>query len=171
MKYNSIKDFDIKQGDGINVSLWTQGCPHHCKNCHNPETWSFDQGKEFTDETIEKIIEMLNSEDVHKNLSILGGEPLVCQNLPMLNKLITQVKKRTNAKIWIWTGYVLEELFLQSNSDMNLLSILANIDYIVDGKFIESKKIESRYKGSSNQRVIDMNASSWLFDNFVEIAG
>ena len=167
MKYNSIKDFDIKQGDGINVSLWTQGCPHHCKNCHNPETWSFDQGKEFTYETIEKIIKMLNSEDVHKNLSILGGEPLVYRNLPMLSKLVSQVKSRTNAKIWIWTGYTIEELFPNMNFDTNLFNILYNVDYIVDGRYIESKKEESRYKGSSNQRVIDMKAS-WLVGGIVE---
>jgi anaerobic ribonucleoside-triphosphate reductase activating protein len=159
MRYNSIKDFDMKQGDGINVSLWTQGCPHRCKGCHNPETWSFDQGKEFTNETIEKIIKLLTKDNIHKNLSILGGEPLICRNLLMLSELVSQVKSRTSAKIWIWTGYTIEELLSEMNFDANLFNILYKVDYIIDGEFIEDEKEDLRYRGSRNQRVIDVKKS------------
>lgn len=166
MKYNSIKDFDIKQGDGINVSLWTQGCPHRCEGCHNEETWDFNEGKVFTNQTIEKIINMLNEKDVNKNLSILGGEPFVPRNFRMLSKLVKEVKTRTTAKIWIWSGYTLEELIAISQNDKNLFFILYNTDYLIDGKFEKDKKIDSRYKGSSNQRVIDMKAS-WQLNRIV----
>ena len=165
MKYNSIKDFDMKQGDGINVSLWTQGCPHRCKGCHNPETWDCQGGKDFTDETIAKVIELLTKDEVHKNLSILGGEPLMKRNIRMISKLVTKVKQETDAEVWIWTGYMLEDLFSEQDADM--LNILFNIDYLVDGKFIEEQKQPTRYKGSSNQRVIDMKAS-WLFEKVVQ---
>ena len=161
MRYNSIKDFDMKQGDGINVSLWTQGCPFKCKGCHNPETWDFKGGKEFTDETIDNIIELLTKDEVHKNLSILGGEPFIPQNLDMLRKLVVRVKLETNAKIWIWTGNVFETILRRfssrHNQNLKAFEILVYSDYLVDGTFREELKIDGRYKGSSNQRVIDLN--------------
>lgn len=157
MRYNSIKDFDIKQGDGINVSLWTQGCSHRCKGCHNPETWDFKGGKPFTLETASSIIDLLTKDKIHKNLSILGGEPLEKVNFKQLADLIAWVKMFTKAKVWVWTGYEFETLLKQEDEDLKF--ILGNIDYLVDGKFIEKCKVESRYKGSRNQRVIDINAS------------
>lgn len=161
MRYNSIKDFDMKQGDGINVSLWTQGCPFKCKGCHNPETWDAKGGKEFTDETIDKIIELLTKDEVHKNLSILGGEPFIPQNLEMLCKLVLRVKTETNAKIWIWTGNTFEVILgrfsSRYNDNIKAFKVLVYSDYLVDGTFREELKIDGRYKGSSNQRVIDLN--------------
>ena len=157
MRYNRIKDFDIKQGDGINVSLWVQGCSHRCTGCHNSETWDFKGGKPFTLETISHIVDLLTKDNIHKNLSILGGEPLEDVNLKQLASLVAWVKMFTNAKIWIWTGYKIENLLLKNDEDLKF--ILGNIDYLVDGKFIEKDKIESRYKGSANQRVINLEES------------
>lgn len=157
MRYNSIKDFDIKQGDGINVSLWTQGCSKRCRGCHNPETWNFDGGQSFTFETITEIIKLLTKDKIHKNLSILGGEPLEEVNLEKLASLVCWVKILTKSKIWLWTSFEFEELVRRK--DKNIETILNNIDYLVDGEFIEDCKIEARYKGSSNQRVIDVKES------------
>ena len=158
MRYNSIKDFDIKQGDGINVSLWTQGCSHRCKGCHNPQTWDFNGGKKFTPKVMTEIVDLLTKDGIHKNLSILGGEPLEKVNLNDLAYLIALVKATTKAKVWVWTGYKFEDLKRQDNEDLKF--ILNNIDYLVDGEFIEACKVESRYKGSSNQRVIDIEQTN-----------
>lgn len=157
MRYNSIKDFDMKQGDGINVSLWVQGCSHRCEGCHNQETWNFNGGKPFTHENVWQIVELLKKDEIHKNLSILGGEPLEPSNYKSLAVLITYVKMLTDAKIWIWTGYNLENLLLKNDEDLK--TILENTDYIIDGRFIKDCLIESRYKGSSNQRVINLAES------------
>ena len=157
-RYSAIKDFDIEQGDGINVSVWFQGCSHRCKGCHNPQTWNFEGGKEFTNREIDIIIDLLikDYDDIgFKNLSILGGEPLEDRNIPMLTKLVQRVKEVSkDIKIFLWTGYRLEEK-LSDN-----LELFECIDVVIDGKFIEEEKEITRYKGSKNQRVIDLKAHS-----------
>ena len=135
MKFIKIKDNDIANGVGITMSLWTQGCPHHCKGCFNTETWDFNKGKEFTELDLKYIFDNINKNDIHRDLSILGGEPLCPQNIEGVINLCKEFKKiYPNKKIYIWTGYTLEEF----NDTQK--SILTYIDVIVDGKFIEEKR-------------------------------
>lgn len=151
MRYNKIKMNDVANGDGIGISLYTQGCPHHCKNCFNQETWNYTGGKEFTQKEEKQILEGLKADEVQRHLSILGGEPLCEQNKKGVLELCAKVKKTLpQTKIYIWTGYQIEDLQLSKND-------LCNIDYIIDGKFIEEKKdISLKWRGSSNQRIIDI---------------
>ena len=151
MKFIKIKDNDIANGVGITMSLWTQGCPHHCKGCFNMETWDFNKGKEFTELDLKYIFDNINKNDIHRDLSILGGEPLCPQNIEGVINLCKEFKKiYPNKKIYIWTGYTLEEF----NDTQK--SILKYIDVIVDGKFIEEKRnLSLKLRGSENQRVIN----------------
>lgn len=152
MKFIKIKDNDIANGVGITMSLWTQGCPHHCKGCFNMETWDFNKGKEFTELDLKYIFDNINKNDIHRDLSILGGEPLCPQNIEGVINLCKEFKKiYPNKKIYIWTGYTLEEF----NDTQK--SILKYIDVIVDGKFIEEKRnLSLKFRGSENQRVINV---------------
>ena len=152
MKFIKIKDNDIANGVGITMSLWTQGCPHHCKGCFNMETWDFNKGKEFTELDLKYIFDNINKNDIHRDLSILGGEPLCPQNIEGVINLCKEFKKiYPNKKIYIWTGYTLEEF----NDTQK--SILKYIDVIVDGKFIEEKRnLSLKLRGSENQRVINV---------------
>ncbi len=152
MKFIKIKDNDIANGVGITMSLWTQGCPHHCKGCFNVETWDFNKGKEFTELDLKYIFDNINKNDIHRDLSILGGEPLCPQNIEGVINLCKEFKKiYPNKKIYIWTGYTLEEF----NDTQK--SILKYIDVIVDGKFIEEKRnLSLKLRGSENQRVINV---------------
>lgn len=152
MKYTQIKDNDIANGVGITMSLWTQGCPHHCKGCFNMETWDFNKGKEFTELDLKYIFDNINKNDIHRDLSILGGEPLCPQNIEGVINVCKEFKKiYPNKKIYIWTGYTLEEF----NDTQK--SILKYIDVIVDGKFIEEKRnLSLKLRGSENQRVINV---------------
>lgn len=151
MKYAGLIENDVVNGgEGVAVSLFLQGCPHHCEGCFNPETWDFNGGKEIDEDVlINKIIKAINKNDVLRNLSILGGEPLCELNIRFVNKLITIVKKEYPLiKVWIWTGYLYEEV-------KDILSDY--IDILIDGKFeIDKKDITLPYRGSSNQRVIDV---------------
>ena len=152
MKFIKIKDNDIANGVGITMSLWTQGCPHHCKGCFNTETWDFNKGKEFTELDLKYIFDNINKNDIHRDLSILGGEPLCPQNIEGVINLCKEFKKiYPNKKIYIWSGYTLEEF----NDTQK--SILKYIDVIVDGKFIEEKRnLSLKLRGSENQRVINV---------------
>lgn len=152
MKYTQIKDNDIANGVGITMSLWTQGCPHHCKGCFNVETWDFNKGKEFTKSDLKYIFDNINKNNIDRDLSILGGEPLCPQNIEGVINLCKEFKKvYPNKKIYIWTGYTLEEF----NDTQK--SILNHIDVIVDGKFIEDKRnLSLKLRGSENQRVINV---------------
>lgn len=152
MKFIKIKDNDIANGVGVTMSLWTQGCPHHCKGCFNTETWDFNKGKEFTELDLKYIFDNINKNDIHRDLSILGGEPLCPQNIEGVINLCKEFKKiYPNKKIYLWTGYTLEEF----NDTQK--SILKYIDVIVDGKFIEEKRnLSLKFRGSENQRVINV---------------
>ena len=152
MRFSKIKDNDIANGVGITMSLWTQGCPHHCKGCFNVETWDFNKGKEFTKSDLKYIFDNINKNNIDRDLSILGGEPLCPQNIEGVINLCKEFKKvYPNKKIYIWTGYTLEEF----NDTQK--SILKYIDVIVDGKFIEEKRnLSLKLRGSENQRVINV---------------
>lgn len=155
MRFSKIKDNDIANGLGITMSLWTQGCPHHCKGCFNKDTWSLDGGKEFTDKDLEYILDNIDKNNIKRDLSILGGEPLCPQNVKGVINVCKEFKKKYPEKmIYLWTGYIVEEFsFFQKN-------IFKYVDILVDGKFEESKKnLSIMLRGSSNQRVIDVKQS------------
>ena len=152
MKFSKIKDNDIANGLGITMSFWTQGCPHHCKGCFNKETWNFEDGEEFTQEDLKYIIENINKNNIKRDLSILGGEPLCPQNVEGVITLCKEFKRHYPEKlIYLWTGYTIE------NFDDIQKEILNYIDILIDGKFEEDRKnLSIKLRGSSNQRVIDV---------------
>ena len=152
MRINRIKDNDIANGFGITMSLWTQGCPHHCKGCFNGETWSFTDGEEFTEEKLNYIIENIDKHNVKRDLSILGGEPLCDENVEGVLQVCKIFKEKyPEKKIYIWTGYTWE------NFNELQREVLKQIDVLVDGKFEEDKKnISLTLRGSTNQRIINV---------------
>lgn len=162
MNYGEIKNYDIANGEGVRVSLFVSGCTHHCKNCFNPETWSFEYGKPFTKETEDYIIECL-SPDYIDGLSLLGGEPFEPQNqevlLPFLRRVRNELPKKT---IWCYTGYLFDrELLSESRARCEYTDeMLSLIDILVDGEFIQDLyDISLAFRGSSNQRIIDVQKS------------
>lgn len=162
MNYGNIKYNDIANGEGVRTSLFVSGCTHHCKNCFNPETWDFNYGKPFTSEVEKEIIESLKP--IHINgLTILGGEPMEPSNQKVLLPFVKKVKEMyPNKTIWCYTGYIFDSELL-NNSRAHCpwtRELLSYIDIIVDGEFKEDlKDITLRFKGSSNQRVIDVQKS------------
>lgn len=154
LRYNKIKLNDIANGSGINLSIWVQGCPHHCDGCFNPETWDFDKGEKFTNKTMQYILDNINKNDVDRNLSILGGEPLCSQNLAGVINICKTIKESyPNKEIFLWTGYILEEFNDKQKEVLNY------IDWLIDGPFEKDKKdLTLRMKGSTNQRLIPINS-------------
>lgn len=143
-----INKNDVINGQGICVSVWTQGCPHRCKGCHNPESWSFSGGYEVDEnEIIEKILQYLVENGVQRNLSILGGEPLCPENIDFTIALLAQAKEKyPMIKTFVWTGYRMEEFSKET---------LENIDVLIDGPFIlEERDITLKLRGSKNQRIL-----------------
>ncbi|MGN1201468.1 MAG: anaerobic ribonucleoside-triphosphate reductase activating protein [Candidatus Caccovivens sp.] len=153
MRYNKIRKMDISNGPGVRVSVFMQGCAFNCKNCFNPETHDFNAGKEFSDETIEHILELCNKEYI-EGLSILGGEPMHPINIEGTTKLAKKFKEKfPNKTIWVWTGFLFDR-------DLKEKQVLKYIDVLVDGQFVdELKDLRLKYCGSSNQRVIDVQKS------------
>ena len=155
MRYSSIVIEDIANGDGVGVSLYTQGCPHHCPGCFNPETWDFDGGRELDEPIIETILYYLGKPYIN-HFSILGGEPLISKNLFPLSCLINKVRDcMPHLKIWLWSGYTIEELLERAKTEHYLRFILEHIDFLVDGRFIqEQQDLTLKWRGSANQRII-----------------
>lgn len=154
MKYAQIREMDVTNGNGIGVALFTQGCSYHCKNCFNPETWDFDKGTDWTKETENKIIELLKPEYITR-LTILGGEPLIERNIEPLTALLKRVKGiYPDKQVWLYTGgdfEVLEGLYEE---------IFQYIDILIDGRYIDDlRDYKLKWRGSSNQRIIDVQAS------------
>ena len=162
MNYGEIKNYDIANGEGVRVSLFVSGCTHHCKNCFNPETWSFEYGKPFTKETEDYIIECL-SPDYIDGLSLLGGEPFEPQNQEVLLPFLRKVKNELpNKNIWCYTGYLFDrELLSESRARCEFTDeMLSLIDVLVDGEFVQAlHDISLAFRGSSNQRIIDVQKS------------
>ena len=152
MRYNKIREMDISNGPGIRVSIFMQGCEFHCKNCFNPETWSFTKGNEFNKETIDRVLELANK-DYIKGLSILGGEPMHPKNEENTTKLAKAFKEKyPNKTIWMWSGFLYE--------DIKDKEVFKYIDVLVDGQYKdELHDFRLKYRGSSNQRVIDIKKS------------
>lgn len=162
MNYCNIKKFDIANGEGIRTTLFVSGCTNRCKNCFQPETWSFDYGKPFTEEVEEEILDTFKNTSV-KGLTLLGGEPMEPSNqralLPFLKKF---KEKYPRCDLWLFTGNLYEELNGTAGSHPKCIEvtaeILALVDILVDGRFVEEeKRLGLRFRGSANQRIIDMN--------------
>lgn len=162
MNYATIKPVDIANGEGVRVSLFVSGCRHHCKNCFNPETWNFAYGNVFDNNISCEILEKLSPEYI-SGLTILGGEPFEPENQPQLLELAKKVKQTyQNKTIWCYTGFLMDkELLGDSRAKTNYTKELLNqIDVLVDGRFVEEKKdISLKFRGSSNQRIIDVKKS------------
>lgn len=152
MNYSKIKPLDIANGEGIRVSLFVSGCPHHCKGCFNPETWDYNYGEYFGSDTVTEIIELMNH-DYIAGLSLLGGEPFA-QGDKLLGLLSKAKLIYPYKNIWAYSGYTFEDLVEKKHP------MLSWVDVLVDGLFIEDLKNPSlQFRGSSNQRIIDVQES------------
>ena len=186
IRYASIREMDISNGEGVGVALFVQGCPFnpHCYNCFNPDTWDFNGGKEWTPEIKDKFLELINRPYI-KRVSILGGEPLADQNLDGIFDLISEIKRRFSdtKTIWLYTGYTLklsklhidptdnyktkqDYNFYTTEQNKNIMSnflrseVIEKVDVVVDGRYIDSQRdISLKWRGSSNQRVISVQES------------
>ena len=162
MNYATIKPVDIANGEGVRVSLFVSGCRHHCKNCFNSEAWNFAYGMPFNDEIIDQIMAYLAPGYI-TGLTLLGGEPFEPENQEGLLELVKEVRERFPDKtIWCYTGFDLEKELLGKSRAVTAYTkdLLANIDVLVDGRFVEDlKDLTLRFRGSSNQRIIDMPAT------------
>ena len=162
MNYATIKNCDIANGPGVRVSLFVSGCNHHCKGCFNEVAWAFDYGQPFTQETIDKILDLLAPRYI-KGLTLLGGEPFDPRNQGAVVELLRQVKAKYPEKtIWAFSGYLFDKEILSGKlGDWNITrEYVSYLDVLVDGKFIEEQKnLSLRFRGSENQRIIDVPAS------------
>ena len=150
MRYNKIRKMDISDGPGVRVSIFMQGCAFNCQNCFNQETHDFNGGKEFTDETIQRVLELCNNENI-VGLSILGGEPMHPKNIEGTTKLAKAFKEKfPNKTLWAWTGY-------NYDKDIKEKEITKYLDVLVDGQYIDKLRNPNlEWRGSSNQRVINL---------------
>ena len=162
MYYGTVKKFDVANGEGIRTTLFVSGCTNRCKNCFQPETWAFDYGEPFTDEVAEDIFSTFENSAV-RGLTVLGGEPMEPSNQRALLPFLREFKRRYPMKnLWLFTGNLFEELTGMLGEHPKHLDITGEIldlvDILVDGRFEEEKKqLGLRFRGSSNQRIIDMN--------------
>ena len=175
MRYAQIRSMDISNGEGVGVSLFVQGCPFHCKNCFNSETWDFNGGKEWTEEIEEKFMKLIDRPYI-KRVSFLGGECLAEQNLDEVLKLVKEIRISFPEKtIWLYTGFCWNDImcsFAGLQADCVVLDkkdieawekrreIISNVDVLVDGEYIdEQKDLSLKFRGSKNQNCIDVNQS------------
>lgn len=161
MRYGQIRKFDVANGPGIRTTFFVTGCTHHCPECFNEEYQDFNAGEIWTDEQTQEVINYLN-QDVVDGLTILGGEPF--QNTEDLIKIISEIKKSSNKSIWIYSGYTYDEL-VKNPKQKELLEL---VDVLVDGLFkIDLKNLKLKFRGSSNQRIIDIKKT--LLNNEIVI--
>ena len=153
MRYNKIRKMDIADGPGVRVSIFMQGCSFNCKNCFNPETHDFTGGKEFTQNTINKVLELSDNDNI-EGLSILGGDPMHPKNIDGTIELAKAFKEKYPEKnVWVWSGYRFDQ-------DLKDKDVLKYVDVLVDGQYVdELHNPMLKWKGSSNQRVIDVQKS------------
>lgn len=172
MRYSSMRNLDISNGEGVGVSLFVQGCPFHCKNCFNSDTWDFNGGKEWTEEIKDKFMKLIDRPYI-KRVSFLGGECLAENNLDEVLKLVQEIRISFPEKtIWLYTGFCWNDImcsFAGLQADYVVLDkkdieawekrreIISNVDVLVDGEYIdEQRDITLKWRGSSNQRVISV---------------
>ena len=162
MRYNKIRKMDIADGPGVRVSIFEQGCAFNCKNCFNPETHDFTGGKEFTQNTIDTVLKLCNNDNI-EGLSILGGEPMHPKNIDGTKELAKAFKEKYPEKnVWVWSGYTFDK-------DLKDKEVLNYVDVLVDGQYVEELHNPTlKWKGSSNQRVIDVQKS--LKENKIVLA-
>lgn len=174
MRYSSMRNLDISNGEGVGVSLFVQGCPFHCFGCFNSDTWDFNGGREWTEKTKDKFMKLINRPYI-KRISFLGGECLAEQNLDEILSLIKQIRISFPEKtIWLYTGFEWNSLMSKicqptfpdekfehdRNIHMKRQKIISNVDVLVDGEYIdEQKDLSLKFRGSKNQRVIDVRQS------------
>ena len=172
MRYASMRNLDISNGEGVGVSLFVQGCDRHCFNCFNPDTWDFNGGKKWTEETKNKFIKLIDRPYINR-ISVLGGEPLAEQNLDEVLSLIKEIRISFPEKtIWLYTGYdfdILKSRYNEykytpfaANADewLTRWEIISNVDVLVDGEYIdEQKDLTLKWRGSKNQNCIDVKQS------------
>ena len=161
MNYATIKNCDIANGPGVRISLFVSGCTHHCKGCFNEVAWDFDYGQPFTEETICELLALLKP-DYIKGLTLLGGEPFEPQNQGPIVELLRRVKAAYPEKsIWAFSGYLYEKITSHTLGNWAVTQeFLSYLDVLVDGPFVEEKKnLALRFRGSENQRLIDMPAT------------
>ena len=162
MNYAVIKKFDIANGPGVRVSLFVSGCRHRCKNCFNSEAWDFSYGKEFTNDTLEEIITALKPLHI-QGFSLLGGEPFEPENQEEVCRILKEIKEKLPEKdVWCYTGFLYDTQLLAGKvgNAETVKEMLSNIDVLVDGKFVEElKSPDLIFRGSSNQRIIDVQKS------------
>lgn len=159
MHYGNIKNYDIADGEGVRVTLFCSGCTNRCEGCFQPETWDFCYGKEYTKETEDQLIQMLTNLNI-QGLTLLGGDPFEPSNQRTLITLLRRVKQELPTKdVWAYTGFVYEQDLLEGQRKYTEVTdeMLSYIDVLVDGPFvIDQKDISLYFRGSTNQRVIDM---------------
>lgn len=174
MRFASMRNLDISNGEGVGVSLFVQGCDRHCFNCFNPDTWNFNDGKEWTEETKNKFIKLIDRPYINR-ISVLGGEPLAEQNLDEVLSLIKEIRISYPEKtIWLYTGFEWNSLMSKicqptfPDKDFERIieihkkrkEIISNVNVLVDGEYIdEQKDLSLKFRGSKNQRVIDVKKS------------
>lgn len=174
MNYHNITTDDMLNGDGLRVVLWVSGCSLQCKNCHNPQTWDFNSGIPFTSDTLQEILEYLDKPYI-SGLTISGGHPLEAENLETVKTIVQIVKEKFPQKtIWLYTGYTWEDIsiivkgtenpwkysFIPAQHDYDLAETIYLTDVIVDGRYKdELRDITLPFRGSSNQRIIDVQKS------------
>ena len=162
MHYGEIKNCDIANGEGVRVTLFVSGCTNHCKNCFQPQTWDFCYGQPFTEETEAELLRLLAPRYI-RGLTLLGGEPFEPENqralLPFLRRLRRELPEKN---VWAFTGFTWEELHTEGSHPRCEVTdeLLSLIDVLVDGRYVEElKDIGLRFRGSSNQRLLDLNAT------------
>ena len=162
MNYATIKNCDIANGPGVRVSLFVSGCTHRCPGCFNEVAWDFDYGEPFTEEVMDSILEMLRPSYI-RGLTLLGGEPFEPQNQPAVVELLRQVKANYPEKsVWAYSGYLFDRDILAGRLGPKEITdeYVSYLDVIVDGRFVQSRKnLSLRFRGSDNQRLIDVKAS------------
>ena len=159
MHYSKIHTYDIANGPGVRVSLFVSGCRHHCKGCFNSETWDFEHGRLFTEETVIDILDALNKDWI-AGFSLLGGEPFEPENQLVLVGLLRRIREQhPDMSIWCWTGFLYDvDLVIGGNAYTSVTDeMLSYIDILVDGPFVEAEKdLKLEFRGSRNQRIIDL---------------
>lgn len=162
MHYGEIKACDVADGPGVRVTLFVSGCTNHCKNCFQPQTWDFEYGQPFTEETEQYLLELLSPSYIN-GLTLLGGEPFEPENQRVLVPFLRRVRAAYPEKnIWSFSGFTYEELTTDGTHPRCEVTdeFLSLLDVLVDGRFVEElKDISLRFRGSRNQRLIDLNAS------------
>ena len=160
MRYSGLIRNDLAAAPGVSVSFFTQGCPHRCKGCHNPETWDFCGGKEFTIEVLNQIIDAICANGIKRNFCVMGGEPL-CEENEFLTLLVVKTVKEhfPDVKVYIWSGYYYEDLM--KHSSPHVRQILNMADFLIDGPYVESKRdVTLKMRGSANQSIINLKEKS-----------